>query len=645
MTSHSTRLPCVVLVAVLVLDVCSASSQEPFRALSARDSVSYRFDFERNFFSANEVAREHRDLLSDLERLERAALAPLSTPAALATLLRLEDDVTRRLVRYQAYLSLRTLINSTDADASRLLGEVSARGAGPIAAVQQRIAEVDAAVMAGWLRDDAELRRYEFAIRQSMENRRRGVTAAWRIQALNPQAASWGPQLFRRMLREIDFGQVRDSSGRTFDVRTEMNAIRNHRERAVREAGFRANLRGTATREDTFAHILNTTAAMLHESARRIGAVDFAALTYEERFLTPQSVHATLRAIAATAATNRRYEQLRAARIRSELRLDSVHTWDLTAPRGIETPRFTIDDARRTILAAMQPLGLAYVREMTALLDPANGRMDLIPRANRVERPGFSTGMVGFPSMFFQGRFDGFTEDVVILTHEAGHAVQNMLMDSAGVLPRYAQGASYMVESFGLFSELLTLDHLARTSTGARRIFFLERLLDQASDLYRNSWESAFEQAVFDSVSAGRNLDARALETLAQRIASEYSSWHGPNSERRYAWVNPIQLYTWPLYRVNYVYGKLLALAYYDELTRAPADFQRKYNALLSGAYDAPPAELLSRSMGIEFTPDKLAARAQHVIEQWIRQLEAEYAASGARSTGVTSPARARAPR
>src|SRR6185369_12294219 len=123
---------------------------------------------------------------------------------------------------------------------------------------------------------------------------------------------------------------------------------------------------------------------------------------------------------------------------------------------------------------------------------------------------------------------------LLIMAHEAGHAVQNMLMDSAGVLPRYALGPSYLTESYGLFSEILILDHLARTSSGARRIFFLERLLDQASDLYRNSWESALEQAVFDSSAANRKLNATQLESLTQTIASEYSSWLGKQSERQY---------------------------------------------------------------------------------------------------------------
>src|SRR5688572_12884821 len=97
------RLPCVVMLAVLVVDVCDASSQERFVALSVRDSAQYRFDLERNFFDSDEVAREHEGVVADLDRLQRAAREPLTTAGALLALLRLDDEVMKRTVRYQSY--------------------------------------------------------------------------------------------------------------------------------------------------------------------------------------------------------------------------------------------------------------------------------------------------------------------------------------------------------------------------------------------------------------------------------------------------------------------------------------------------------------------------------------------------------------
>ena len=258
---------------------------------------------------------------------------------------------------------------------------------------------------------------------------------------------------------------------------------------------------------------------------------------------------------------------------------------------------------------------------MRALLDPANGRLDMVPRPDRVVRPGFSTGSVGYPSMFFQGRYEGYTDDLVILAHEAGHGVQNMLMDSAGVLPRYSGGPSYFTESFAMLNELLLLEHLSATSTDSvERRYFRRRLLENALGLFANAHESLLELQIYDSAAAGRALGADDIEALTQRTGTAFSIWYGPGSERRLQWLQPIQFYTWPLYRVNYVLARLLALGYLDQMHRDPAGFQTRYLRLLRNGYDAPPEVLLRRFMGIDLRGESLVNGAVDVIARWMNE-------------------------
>jgi hypothetical protein len=66
---------------------------------------------------------------------------------------------------------------------------------------------------------------------------------------------------------------------------------------------------------------------------------------------------------------------------------------------------------------------------------------------------------------------------------------------------------------------------------------------------------------------------------MTQATASRFSTRFGPGSERKLAWLQPTQYFTRPLYRVNYVYAKLLALRYLDLLHRDPAGFA-ELNAL-----------------------------------------------------------------
>lgn len=89
-------------------------------------------------------------------------------------------------------------------------------------------------------------------------------------------------------------------------------------------------------------------------------------------------------------------------------------------------------------------------------------------------------------------------------------------------------------------------------------------------------------------------------------------------------WVNAVHFYTRPLYRVNYLYSKLLALGYFAELERDPG-WARRYERLLSNGYDAPPNELLGRLVGLPLAPDALVDRATAVIGEKLAALDSLY--------------------
>jgi oligoendopeptidase F len=330
---------------------------------------------------------------------------------------------------------------------------------------------------------------------------------------------------------------------------------------------------------------------------------------------------------------NRAYERARAAHLQRVAGLDTVHVWDLPLPEpGMAPPRFTVTEASRVIREAMAPLGPAYARELARLLDPANGRLDMAPGPNRSPRPGFSTAAVGYPSVFYQGRYECYLPDVVIFAHEAGHAVQAALMDASGVSALNAFGPSYFTESFAGFTELLLADHLYRTAPDpAARIYYLQQFLDRATGVFDNARASLFEQAVYDSIPGGGVRDADAAEALMQRIGSRYSIWYGENGEWKDQWINHIQYYTWPLYQVNYVYSTLLALKYFELYSRDPAGFAERYLALLSNGYDDEPNALLRRFLGFDLSSDALVADAMRLIEAKTAELERLYAAAPGR--------------
>ncbi len=613
-----------VLLFVAVLPQTVACQSKPaFNPFPRGLDKAYQFDLARNFYPTTAAAATaQRDLIDSFAALA-SGIKNINDGPTLYRRLTTLDTLNRELIRLYSYYSLRSSIDSRDQQAGQASGELAAATNPALSQIQRTITEIPTSQLDAYVRADPRLAKYSYAISLSRAGnaRRLDPAAAQRLAAVEAEVRTWGPSTFRRLM-SASAGTVHAPEGE-LDVRRNGNQIRTHPDRAVRKAGYDLNRAEIASRRDTFALILTRTAHLRDSIARQRGWPDYPTQFYASNGLEPRQVRALLESVAKRADINKRYEREQIAAIRREFGYDTVHFWDLGAPaKGQVAPRFDIEGATREVVAAAAPLGVGYVRELKALLDPRNGRLDMIPRPNRIDQPGFSTGRVGFPSMFFQGRFEGYVDDLVILSHEAGHAVQNMLMDSAGVIPAYATGPSYFTESFAIFSQLLLLEHLYRTAANdVDREYYRRRLLEDALGVFRNGWESELELQIYDSAAAGRTLDADDIEQLTQNVASRSSVWFGPGGERALAWVQPIQLYTWPLYRVNYVIAELLALQYVDKLHRDSAGFMPKYAALLRNGYDAPPDELLQRFLGVSLRdPDALVANAMNVVEQWLEE-------------------------
>jgi oligoendopeptidase F len=84
-------------------------------------------------------------------------------------------------------------------------------------------------------------------------------------------------------------------------------------------------------------------------------------------------------------------------------------------------------------------------------------------------------------------------------------------------------------------------------------------------------------------------------------------------------------MYEDPFYDVNYVYGALVALNFYDLYRRDPKFFVPNYVALMRNGFDAPPEALLKRFLKIDLNDPKLISNAMRVIEEKVKLLEESY--------------------
>jgi oligoendopeptidase F len=275
---------------------------------------------------------------------------------------------------------------------------------------------------------------------------------------------------------------------------------------------------------------------------------------------------------------------------------------------------------------ALAPLGAEYGEELAKLLDPANGRMDIVPGNNR-KSGGFSKGFIGLESVFYSAGFAGSYNDLRVLTHESTHAVHRQLMNRNKVLPAYASGPNYLFEAFAIFNELLLPDYLYHHETDPlRKQYFLEQFLEgKGMVMFAVAPEAMLEQTIYEGEAQGSLQGADDLDALTKRIYSRFSIWPEKHEELKDQWMGIPLMYEDPFYDLNYVYGGLLALKFYELYTRDPQKFIPRYLALMSNGFDAPPAALLKGFLDLDLTDPRLVSDACRILEDKVQQLKAIY--------------------
>lgn len=601
------RMRSMAVCLIVTMSLSVAIAQDNFVPISPRQVNQYHIDFARVFYASPEVEKRQREqLYVALKALENLKTKVSDSAATLELALKLNDRVQVQFNKHYAYLYLRHAVNTQDEaslrDASQLDAEVTTR----TAFLRQELMQISDSQFAAFVAQRPFLKRYRFAIESA--RRYRAHTLSLKEEELLSATApnnEWQYELYETLREKGSTAAVNEKP----------------------EEAFKRTYAGRFALRDFYAFALMRLARTHTRLARLRHYDDAASEVYFNSYWTKRDVDQLIEQVAQHADLYKHYQQIRAAHIARLAGLQSVNIWDLsmTLP-GRKPPQFTIDRASEVIREAMKPLGPEYGNELAALLDPANGRMDIVPGPFR-KRGGFSKGFIGTESVFFSYGFRGSYNDVRILAHEGTHALHRQLMTHQGVSPSNAMGPSYLFEAFAIFSEFLLPDYLYDNEPDPlKKQFYLEQFLEgKGTVMFVVAPEVALEHAVYEGVDTGVIKNADDLDALTKKIYTRYSIWAEKHDELKGKWMDIPLMYEDPFYDVNYVYGALVALNFYDLYRRDPKFFVPNYVALMRNGFDAPPEVLLKRFLKIDLNDPKLISNAMRVIEEKVKLLEESY--------------------
>jgi oligoendopeptidase F len=212
-----------------------------------------------------------------------------------------------------------------------------------------------------------------------------------------------------------------------------------------------------------------------------------------------------------------RYYELR----RRVLGLDQLHSYDTYVPlvAEIETD-VSFDEAIEKVLAALQPLGAAYIESLGLGL---RGRW-----CDRYETKGkrsgaFSSGSYGAPPYILMNYKRDVFSDVYTLAHEAGHSMHTWFAQRTQ-LYQDADYPIFLAEVASTFNEELLTHHLLeQTNDPKMRAYLINRQIDDIrGTLFRQTMFAEFEKVIHAIEERGEALTLDVFKSEYRKLLAAY---------------------------------------------------------------------------------------------------------------------------
>ena len=299
---------------------------------------------------------------------------------------------------------------------------------------------------------------------------------------------------------------------------------------------------------------------------------------------------------------------------------DRLDYWDRSAPLPEDDDR-TIgwEEASATVLTAYAAFSPALADIGRRFFD--NDWID-VP-----VRHGKSPGAFAHPTVpgahpYLLLNYQGKTRDVMVLAHELGHGVHQVLAGGQGLL--MAETPLTLAETASVFGEQLTFRALldGESDPVRRRVMLAGKVEDMLNTVVRQVAFCAFERRVHEERRSGELTPDR----LSEHWLAVQSESLGPalrfHDGYRYYWAYIPHFIHAPFYVYAYAFGECLVNALYAVYRAEPAGFEEKYLAMLRAGGSLRHRELLA-PFGLDASDPAFWSLGLDVIAGFVDELEA----------------------
>lgn len=469
-----------------------------------------------------------------------------------------------------------------------------------------------------FLDEDKDLGLYRHSIDEILRQKEHILSQAEeRLMAMSADLSLASGSIFTMLNNaDIKFPVIKDEKGQDVEItKGRYGSLMESSDRRVRQDAYQGLY-------SSYRSLINTLGASLSASVKkdifyarvrkyqsaRAASLDQDNVPVEVYDRLIESVHANLDLMY-------RYMDIR----KKVLELDELHFYDLYTPLvpeyKLEVP---YEQARETLLQALQPLGPDYLARMESGF--RDGWIDVY------ENQGKTSGAYSWGAYdtnpYILMNYDNKLDDMFTLAHEMGHSLHSYYSNRSQPYV-YSQYSIFVAEVASTVNESLLIDYLlARSSDPREKIYLLNHYLEQfRGTVYRQTMFAEFEKMIHAQAEAGEALTPELLKEIYRDLNTLY---YGPEMVMDeyipLEWSRIPHFYS-AFYVYKYATGFATATALKEQIKNEGQPAVERYLDFLKSGGSDYPINLLQKA-GVDLLTPEPVSDALEYFGKLLDQLE-----------------------
>ncbi len=249
-----------------------------------------------------------------------------------------------------------------------------------------------------------------------------------------------------------------------------------------------------------------------------------------------------------------------------------------------------------------------------------NGLMDLVNKPGKAPG-GYCSSLPNYKVPFIFSNFNGTSDDVYVLTHEAGHAFQRYQSRKIG-LPEYACPTADSAEIHSMSMEFITWPWMDLFFQEEADKYRYMHLTDALTFLPYGVLVDEFQHAIYAEPEMSPEERHRVWRTLEKKYLPDKDYAGNEYLENGGFWQRQIHIYTYPFYYIDYALAQTCAFQLWKKFRTNRLQAWRDYTTLCSAGGSASFLDLV-RIAGLESPfADGCLSRVTGVIREWLDSID-----------------------